>query len=85
MHAANKGDEVVIPLHPCLQYRIAVLTILIRDPLYDCPQLHNDVTKVRKLLGNQENNCTFLRLTWKNYLLLTDLRSMLASVFMMLC
>ena len=40
-HVANKGDEVVVPLHPCLQYRIAVLTILIRNPLYDCVQLHN--------------------------------------------
>ena len=40
-HVAYKGDEVVIPLHPCLQYRIAVLAILIRNPLYDRTQLHN--------------------------------------------
>ena len=59
-HIADQGNEVVIPLHPCLQYRIAVLAILIRNPLYDRAQLHNDDTKVRKLLGNQENYCTFV-------------------------
>ena len=59
-HVADEGDEVVIPLHPCLQYRIAVLAILIRNPFYDCPQLHNNFTKVHKLLGIQENNCTFV-------------------------
>ena len=52
MHTANKGDEVIIPLHPCLQYRIAVLAILIRNPLYDRSQLHNDVTKVRSFGEN---------------------------------
>ena len=40
-HVADQGDEVVIPLHPCLQYRIAVLAILICNPLYDRAQLHN--------------------------------------------
>ena len=34
-HVADQGDEVVIPLHPCLQYRIAILAILIRNTLYD--------------------------------------------------
>ena len=51
-HVADKGDEVVIPLHSCLQYRIAVLAILIRNPFYDCPQLHNDVTKVQSFSEN---------------------------------
>lgn len=51
-HVADKGDEVVIPLHPCLQYRIAVLTILIRNPLYDRTQLHYDFTKVQSFGEN---------------------------------
>ena len=56
-HVADKGDEVVVPLHPCLQYRIAVLAILIRNPFYDCPQLHNGVTKVRSF-GEIIDECT---------------------------
>ena len=51
-HVADKGDEVVVPLHPCLQYRIVVLAILIRNPFYDSPQLHNGVTKVRSFSEN---------------------------------
>ena len=51
-HVADNGDEVVVPLHPCLQYRIVVLAILIRNPFYDSPQLHNGVTKVRSFSEN---------------------------------
>ncbi len=51
-HVADQGDEVVIPLHPCLQYRIAVLAILIRNPLYDRAQLHYDFTKVQSFGEN---------------------------------
>ena len=35
------------------------------NPLYDRAQLHNYDTKVRKLLGNQENYCTFVVHKWK--------------------
>ena len=51
-HVADNGDEVVVPLHPCLQYRIVVLAILIRNPFYDSTQLHNGVTKVRSFSEN---------------------------------
>ena len=51
-HVADNGDEVVVPLPPCLQYRIVVLAILIRNPFYDSTQLHNGVTKVRSFSEN---------------------------------
>ena len=52
VHAADQGNEVVIPLHPCLLYRIAVLAFSISNWLYDFAQLHNDVTKVQSFAEN---------------------------------
>ncbi len=72
-HVADQGDEVVIPLHPCLQYRIAILAILIRNPLYNYAQLHNDVTKVRKLLGIRKKYRIFVTEYFILYLSLNTL------------